>query len=230
MSENSSNHENENDAEKAAHDEHPKPKYDDVNMPVVVLLSVLSAILTFVIIAFVQGLYYSWLDSMVQQDWNSRIKTPQEQVIADQKSIRNGFYETEGGEVYVSVDVAAKKLIDSKGEITVPAKASNNGAKTTPEKADSDKTGPAKNDDKTDESKPGPPGPDSNDEKTDVKKQPGKTVTDNNGTEAKDPTKNETKEAPAKEDTSKGNEPVKDVKQAEKTPEKKEESTPEKKG
>ncbi len=37
-----------------------RPRYDDVNVPVLVLIGIISAVLTFVTIAFVQGLYVHW--------------------------------------------------------------------------------------------------------------------------------------------------------------------------
>ena len=189
MSENSSNHDAENEAENADHDSHPK--YDDVNMPVVVLLSILSAILTFVIIAFVQGLYYSWTDAMVREDWNSKVVTPQQQVVADQKAIRDGFYERDSGDVYVSVDLSAKKLIAAKGGLPEPKKAAD---PKQPEKKE-----PAGN------PKPTPSGPDENNKKSDnknkksdnknVEKDPAKAEA-----EEKDPAENKSKDDPAKEE------------------------------
>ena len=90
---------------------HPKPRYDDVNIPVIAMLAVFSGIMTFVIICFLQGLISQWNEMIVQKDWASRELTPQEEVIQSQKSVRNGFYE-DGDQVYVSVDFAAEKLIE----------------------------------------------------------------------------------------------------------------------
>ena len=42
------------------HGERTKPRYDDVNVPVVFLIGIISAIVTFLTIMFVQGLYYHW--------------------------------------------------------------------------------------------------------------------------------------------------------------------------
>ena len=148
---------NENESKAAGHHGHPKPVYDDINIPVVVLLGVLASILTFVSICFVQGLFYQWEYSIVQKDWKDRTLTAQEQIIADQRALRDGFYETGSGAIYTSVDVSAKKLIrqhgknqpPSTGETSDQSDSRNNGA------------GQTAGSQKTQKSKPVPPGPDS---------------------------------------------------------------------
>lgn len=104
-------------ANSVEHD-HAKPRYDDVNIPVIFMLGTFSAIMTFVIICFVQGLYHSWNEASVQRDWSSTILTPQEETIVKQTAIRDGFYETKDGNYFVSVDVAAKKLLASGGDVS----------------------------------------------------------------------------------------------------------------
>ena len=47
-----------------------RPRYDDINTPVVVLVGVISTVLTVLIIAFVQGLCLQWQNNLV--DLNSR--------------------------------------------------------------------------------------------------------------------------------------------------------------
>lgn len=104
--------------ESSGEHDHAKPRYDDVNIPVIFMLGTFSAIMTFVIICFVQGLYYSWNEASVQRDWSSTVITPQEETIVKQTAIRDGFYETKDGSYFVSVDVAAKKLLNSGGDVS----------------------------------------------------------------------------------------------------------------
>ncbi len=99
-------------------DEHPKPRYDDVDIPVIVLLGIFSAIMTFVIICFVQGLYYQWDDIRRQADWRDRNLTPQEQKIVDQRDVRDSFFEADDGKIFVSADVGAEMLIAKKGDLS----------------------------------------------------------------------------------------------------------------
>ena len=66
-----------------------RPSYDDVNIPVVILVGVISMVLTFVTIWFVEGLYYQWNNSMissVQYKTNSLA----DQTINEQKELLNG--------------------------------------------------------------------------------------------------------------------------------------------
>ncbi|HMO13054.1 MAG TPA: hypothetical protein PKD64_08635 [Pirellulaceae bacterium] len=48
------------DVEHIGQDGSVRPSYDDVNVSVLILVGVIASILTFVTIAFVQGLYYRW--------------------------------------------------------------------------------------------------------------------------------------------------------------------------
>lgn len=166
MSENENN--NDVPATDGGHADHPKPKYDDVNIPVVVLLGILSAILTFVSIAFVQGLYFSWQESIVMADWNSRVLTPQEQTIVDQKEVRDGFFETKDGKVFVSVETAARKMIGGTSKSPAPSE---------------DKKQPAE---KKSDSQPKPPGPEEDESKKDSNSEPKKDESESKSKEEKD--------------------------------------------
>ena len=154
----------ENESGDAAHAEHPKPRYDDVNIPVVTLLGLLSAVLTFVSICFVQGLYYQWEYNMVHKDWNSRILTPQEETIREQREIRDGFFEAGNGKIFVSVDVAARKLLEAEQE--------NHQSPPAGQPADAKGEAPAaKEAPAKTEKRPEPPGPEASPaDKADAKK------------------------------------------------------------
>ena len=139
--------------------DHLKPRYDDVNIPVIFMLGTFSAIMTFVIICFVQGLYYSWNEASVQRDWSSTILTPQEETIVKQTAIRDGFYETKDGKYFVSVDVAAKKLLSSGGDVSALSSygtASDENSSELKNDEENEASEPAKEEDTK---RPEPPGP-----------------------------------------------------------------------
>jgi hypothetical protein len=69
----------------SGHHEVDRPSYDDINVPVVVLIGVISAVLTLATIWFVEGLYYRWNSSLVRAR-NFDVTNPlQAEVINGQK-------------------------------------------------------------------------------------------------------------------------------------------------
>lgn len=83
MTTTTADHENRSDA----HDNAPqRPSYDDVNVPVVFLVGVISMILTFVTIWFVEGVFYQWKNTVVNEVSYEKINTIQTQAIDDQKA------------------------------------------------------------------------------------------------------------------------------------------------
>ena len=82
-----------------------KPRYDDVNVPVVVLVGIMSMVLTFMTIAAVQGLCYHWQRSKITSRSLEVVNLPARQYIDEQKKV------LEGGDGIVSIDDAMKKVI-----------------------------------------------------------------------------------------------------------------------
>ena len=68
----------------------PRPSYDDVNVPVVFLVGVISMILTFVTIWFVEGIYYQWKNGLVEQRSYEVSNTLQQETINRQKNVLQG--------------------------------------------------------------------------------------------------------------------------------------------
>ena len=85
---NTTNHEP--SSQSNAHAERSRPSYDDVNVPVVFLVGVISMILTFVTIWFVEGIYYKWRNALVQERSYDIVNTIQTETIAGQKAILDG--------------------------------------------------------------------------------------------------------------------------------------------
>jgi len=67
-----------------------KPSYDDLNTPVILLVGVISAIVTFLTIAFVQGLCYKWQGSFIRDRITDYPNTPVNELIEGQKKMLTG--------------------------------------------------------------------------------------------------------------------------------------------
>ena len=75
------------------HDERQRPSYDDVNVPVVILVGIVSMVLTFVTIWFVEGIYYQWKDGVVTTQNYEVENTIQKTTINQQKAQLEGVTE-----------------------------------------------------------------------------------------------------------------------------------------
>lgn len=62
-----------------------KPSYDDVNVPVVVMVAFLSVIFTVVVIAVVQGIYNQWSASFINERQYSVNDTRRDELIESQR-------------------------------------------------------------------------------------------------------------------------------------------------
>jgi hypothetical protein len=89
----------------SGHQHRVPPSYDDVNTPVVMLVGLISAIVTFLTIAFVQGLFYQWQNSFLRERTYDFVNLPVKQVIDQQKSL------LAGSDTTISIDEAMKKVI-----------------------------------------------------------------------------------------------------------------------
>ena len=83
---------NEENVSGAAHDshEHEKPSYDDINATAIIIVGLISALFTFLIIAFVQGLYYQWNNSYVRERSTETVNKPVVTLINKQKAMLDG--------------------------------------------------------------------------------------------------------------------------------------------
>lgn len=99
----------------AAHDSghDDKPSYDDLNTPVILLVGVISAIVTFLTIAFVQGLCYKWQGSFIRERITDYPNTPVIELIEGQKKMLTG--DLPGT---ISIEDSMKKVIAEYGQKT----------------------------------------------------------------------------------------------------------------
>lgn len=103
---------NEETTNNSSHDSHgrEKPSYDDINTTAVVVVGLISALFTFLIIAFVQGLYFQWNNSYVRERSTEYVNKPVKKLIDNQKNMLNG---TEEGTI--PIEEAMELVLDEFG-------------------------------------------------------------------------------------------------------------------
>ena len=94
------------------HGGHEKPRYDDINVPAVVMVGFISAVLSLVTIFFVQGLCYQWHNSYIRDRSTDYVNKPVKEVIDGQRAMLAG--DTEKG--IISVDETMKKVVEEFGK------------------------------------------------------------------------------------------------------------------
>ena len=67
-----------------------RPSYDDINVPVILLIGVISAIITLLTIWLVEGLYYRWNNQLVRERTYGIVNSRQVDEINSQKEQLNG--------------------------------------------------------------------------------------------------------------------------------------------
>ena len=67
--------------------------YDDINVPVILMVGAISVILTIATIFFVQGLYYQWKNSYVRERSYDYVNESVREVVDGQKALLNGELE-----------------------------------------------------------------------------------------------------------------------------------------
>ena len=98
------------DTQGQADEHHEKPHYDDVNVPSVVTLGVISAVVTYIIIVFVQGLYYQWEASQIAEK-EYGIPVVAAKAIALQKESLTGYLESKEGAYKKSIPIEQAMLV-----------------------------------------------------------------------------------------------------------------------
>ena len=87
-----------------------KPSYEDINVPVIILVGVISAIVTFLTIAFVQGMCYHWQSYKIRERTSEVVNMPASVVIQEQKAVLNG------GNGIVPIQDAMQEVINEYGK------------------------------------------------------------------------------------------------------------------
>ena len=93
------------------HAHETRPRYDDVNTSLVLVVGLVSTIITFLIIWFVQGLAYQWHNRFLQERSFDNVNQPVLEVIEAQKKLLEG--DAQAGTI--SIDEAMEKVIAKYG-------------------------------------------------------------------------------------------------------------------
>jgi len=110
----------------AASEETNRPQYDDINTGTIVLVGLISAIVTFLIIGFVQGLAYRWQAHFEQQ----RIEAVNQKVRAEveaQRSILATVTNKDGETIpgRITIEEAKKQVLEKFKQSSEAPKTSN---------------------------------------------------------------------------------------------------------
>jgi len=70
-----------------------RPHYQDINAPVVILLTVVTAILTYSSIAFVQGYYFQWDKARVERQSADSVSTSTAYLMEERQVLSEGSVE-----------------------------------------------------------------------------------------------------------------------------------------
>ena len=108
MADKQQNETNEGEVAGAEHHGHKKASYDDINTTAVVVVGLISALFTFLTVAFVQGLYYQWHNSYVRDRSTDYVNLPVKRIVDGQKTELEG--DAEAGTI--SIEEAMKKFLD----------------------------------------------------------------------------------------------------------------------
>jgi uncharacterized membrane protein YqiK len=89
-------------------DEKPQetPRYDDINVPVVVMWGFISALVTLITILFVSGVYNVWSDSWIAAREGQFVNQPAREQVEQQKAILSG------GQGVIPIAEAKQKVLE----------------------------------------------------------------------------------------------------------------------
>ena len=85
--------------------------YDDINVPVILMVGVISTVVTICTIFFVQGLCYHWHNSFIRERSLEYVNEPVRAVVESQKAMLTG--ETEGVK---SIDDTITEVVEKFGK------------------------------------------------------------------------------------------------------------------
>jgi uncharacterized membrane protein len=110
-----------------------RPQYDDINTGTIILVGLISAIVTFLIIGFVQGLAYRWQAHFEQQ----RIEAVNQRVKAEveaQRSILANVPTKDGQSIpgRISIEEAKKQVLEKFKQSSEAPKTSNSTESSNP--------------------------------------------------------------------------------------------------
>ncbi len=87
-----------------------RPRYDDINTPVVVMWGFISAVLTLVAILTISGVYNVWSASWIKTRQGQFVNQPAREQVIQQKKV------LQGGEGSIAIGDAMKKVVEQYGK------------------------------------------------------------------------------------------------------------------
>ena len=119
--------------EHAASEQSNRPQYDDVNTGVILLVGLISAIVTFLIIGFVQGLAYRW-QAHLQQERISAVNQRVKEEIEKQKGVLTTLTDKDGQPIpgRISIEEAKKQVLEKFKQSSEAPKTSNSTESSNP--------------------------------------------------------------------------------------------------
>jgi hypothetical protein len=112
------------------HGEHrAPPHYDDLNISAIVGVGIISAILTYACIAFVQGLVHHWEFLQVKKKiYSSATTTPYQLKLDQQRELLTSYLQDPNGKIAIPVDQAMAKVVAELQESQLKPSSSTEGA------------------------------------------------------------------------------------------------------
>jgi uncharacterized membrane protein YcgQ (UPF0703/DUF1980 family) len=94
-----------------------RPHYEDIDVPMIFMVGVISAIVTFLVIGFVQGLSYRWENAYVRERTYDVVNKPVRELIDDQKSLLSNTVDSKGETVpgRIAINDAIKVVLQRYG-------------------------------------------------------------------------------------------------------------------
>jgi hypothetical protein len=115
-------------ATSGSHDAHAvRPRYDDINVPLIILVGVIAALFTYLTIVFVEGMTYHWGNAVLREQSYDVSNIPVKRILDAQKAELQG----DPALGLPSIDEAMKMVVDRYADRASHSSPAEN-AETTP--------------------------------------------------------------------------------------------------
>lgn len=117
----------------AASEQSDRPQYDDVNTGIILMVGLISAIVTFLAIGFVQGLAYRW-EAYFEQQRTQVVNQKVKAEVEAQRAILSSTNGADGQPVSgrVSIEDAKKAVLEKFKQASDSSKTSNSSESSNP--------------------------------------------------------------------------------------------------
>lgn len=117
----------------AAQEQSDRPQYDDVNTGIILMVGLISAIVTFLAIGFVQGLAYRW-EAYFEQQRTQVVNQKVKAEVEAQRAILSSTAGADGQPVpgRVTIEAAKKAVLEKFKQASDSSKTSNSSESSNP--------------------------------------------------------------------------------------------------